>query len=109
MSTSVPLSLVEYVSKRFPRHALTEAEGEKLWRQYQKQIEVVFPSPRTDGDWELKSDGWVGHIPLSPDRALTLQPRIPLSNLFRMLDYAFRLRLQLLDGVFNCQSLNEFY
>ncbi len=108
-TTPTALPLVEYQPGSFPREALTEAEGEMLWREYGHQIDVDFPSPRTNGTWKLWSDGWVGHIPLSPDRGITIHPRVPLSNLFGMLDYAYRLRLQVIDGVYHCQSIADFY
>lgn len=104
-----PLSLVEYVPRRLPRQALSDTEGELLWKQYIRQIDVVFPSPKTGWEWELKSDGWVGYIPLSPDHGISLLPRVSLRSLFGMLDYAYHLPLHIIDGVFHCQSLPDFY
>jgi 5-methylcytosine-specific restriction enzyme subunit McrC len=52
---------------------------------------VEFPSPKTDHRWELTAQGWVGYIPLSPELGLSLQPKVSLEGLFRMLEYAYRL------------------
>jgi 5-methylcytosine-specific restriction enzyme subunit McrC len=51
----------------------------------------------------------VGALPLAADFILVLKPKVPLGNLFRMLEYAYRLDLKLLDDLINCESLAEFY
>jgi len=84
--------------------------GEILWRNYGSQVAVDFPSPKTDGQWQLTSQGWVGHIPLSPELAIALNPKVCLSNLFQMLEYAYRLEsFRFLEGLIESQSLQEFY
>lgn len=104
------LPLTEYVRAQFPREAIPDALGEALWRNYSSQVTVDFPSPKTKGNWQLTSQGWVGYIPLTPDLGLALRPKVELENLFRMLEYAYRLRsFRFLDGLVECQSLEEFY
>jgi 5-methylcytosine-specific restriction enzyme subunit McrC len=71
---------------------------------------VEFPSPKTGGDWQLTAQGWVGYIPVSTEITLALRPKVKLSNLFRMLEYAYRLQgIKFLGGLVNCSSLEEFY
>ena len=104
------LELTEYAARRFARSELPEGAGEALWRSYRNQIAVEFPSPKTDGLWQLTAHGWVGYIPLSSDLHLWLQPRIDIGNISRMLEYAYRLRsFHFLEGLLDCQSLREFY
>ena len=105
-----PIRLTEYVPTRFPHDAIPDGLGEILWRNYSSQVAVDFPSPKTDGQWQLTSQGWVGYIPLTPDLSLALQPKVELGNLFRMLEYAYRLKsFRFLEGLVECQSLEEFY
>lgn len=84
-----------------------------LWREYDakgNRIRVEFPSPRTDNQWRLTAQGWVGRVPLTPDFSLTIQPKVDLANLFRMWEYAYDLRsFHLLEGLIDAQSLLEFY
>lgn len=84
-----------------------------LWREYDakgNRIRVEFPSPRTDKQWRLTAQGWVGRVPLTPDFSLTIQPKVDLANLFRMWEYAYDLRsFHLLEGLIDAQSLLEFY
>lgn len=102
--------LTEYEPLRLERGALSEEAGEILWKRFGTHVDVAFPSPRTDWDWELTSVGWVGHIPLTADVALDLRPRVPLSNLFRMWEYAYRLKsAEFLAGLMDCASLDDFY
>jgi 5-methylcytosine-specific restriction enzyme subunit McrC len=104
------LSLPEYVTKTFSRQELPEELGEMLWRDYGSQVAVDFPSPKTDHQWKLTAHGWVGYIPLAPELGFSLQPKVSLGNLFRMLEYAYRLQsFEFLDDLVGCQSLEEFY
>ena len=102
--------LTEYVPARLAREALSDALGEALWRNYHSQVAVEFPSPKTDGQWQLTAQGWVGYIPLAPELGIRLEPKVELGNLFRMLEYAYRLEsFRFLAGLVDCQSLEEFY
>lgn len=104
------ITLTEYVHRQLPPEAIPHEVGESLWNNYRNQVEVDFPSPKTDGQWVLTSKGWVGHIPLSPEIGFSLQPKVSLDNLFRMLEYAYRLQsFRFLDDLVGCHSLEEFY
>jgi 5-methylcytosine-specific restriction enzyme subunit McrC len=54
--------------------------------------------------------GWVGTIPLTAVFHLHLLPKVPIHNLFRMLEYAYALQsFHLLDGLTTADSLSDFY
>jgi 5-methylcytosine-specific restriction enzyme subunit McrC len=103
------IELTEYTPQRFARSMLPDTLGESLWRDYGRQVQVDFPSPHTGGQWQLTAQGWAGYIPLSPQLQLWLRPKVPVHNLFRMWEYAYALPLQLLPGLFECRSIEEFY
>lgn len=103
------LELEEYVTLELERDELDEHLGEALWRQYGTKVAVEFPSVKTGHKWQLTPQGWVGYIVLSDDLHLRLKPKVPLGNLFRMLEYAYRLKIHLADGLVDCASLEEFY
>ncbi|HLO52603.1 MAG TPA: restriction endonuclease [Kamptonema sp.] len=104
------IELTEYVPKLLAREELPSAVGEAFWRDYGKQVTVDFPSPKTDNKWRLTAQGWVGHIPLTPDFYLALRPKVEITNLLGMLEYAYDLKsFRFLDGLFNCQTLSDFY
>ncbi len=104
------IELTEYFPNRFPRSAISDDVGESIFRQYKNQIAIEFPTPKTDWQWQLTSLGWVGYIPVTPEIGLYLSPKVPLKNLFGMLEYAYRLKsIKFMDGLASCNSLNEFY
>ncbi|MGO8684204.1 MAG: McrC family protein, partial [Thermoleophilia bacterium] len=103
------LELEEYVTLELEPDELDEHLAEQLWRQYKSVISIEFPSVKTGGKWQLTPQGWVGYIVFSDDLHLRLKPKVPLGNLFRMLEYAYRLKFHLADGLVDCASLDEFY
>jgi len=104
------IELTEYVATRFPRDRLGEIVAETLYRNYGNQVAVEWPSPKTNGEWQLTSQGWVGHIPLTSDFRIVLSPKVAVGNLFRMLEYAYRLKsFHFLQGLVDAESLEDFY
>lgn len=68
-----------------------------------------FPSPQTGDQWQLTPQGWVGLVPLTRALTLALAPRVPLSNLFGMLAYAWDLRsFHLLAGLTHSTTIADF-
>jgi len=104
------IELAEYESRQLTRDEIDLDVGEQLWRNYGAQVAVDFPSPKTGDQWLLTAQGWVGYIPVSKELGIALRPKIHLSNLFRMLEYAYRLEsFKFLDDLFESKSLEEFY
>ena len=110
LMTPRTLSLTEYQPTTFSASEISGAEGEALWQHWQKKVCVEFPSPKTKGQWSLSSQGWVGYLPVTPEFGIRIHPRVPLRNLFGMLEYAYRLRsIQFLPGLIDCESLEGFF
>jgi 5-methylcytosine-specific restriction enzyme subunit McrC len=83
--------------------------GEKLWRDYGKQVAVEFPSIKTAGEYQLTAQSYVGYIPLSPQLHLWLSPKVPIGNLFRVWEYAYGLKMDFLPGLYTSHTIGEFY
>ena len=79
--------------------------------RYSNQIAIEQPWPGVEPCWRLTALGWVGFIPLSPTLVLALRPKVPLQNLFGMLEYAYQTELKKLDDktLIDCADLKEFY
>lgn len=104
------IELKEYEPALFSKEEIPESVAEVLWHNFKNQIDIEFPTIKTNNKWQLTSLGWVGHIPLEKHFSISLAPKTPLSNLFRMLEYAYRLKsFHFLDGLIDCDSLQEFY
>ena len=104
------LELEEYKSVTLPSSELREDHGQYIYSEYSDKIEVAPPSFATGGCWELRPRGWVGYLPVAPDFGVALTPRVPIRNLFRMLEYAYRLKsFRFLEGAIESSSLEDFY
>lgn len=103
------LQLVEYDKCLLDEGALASADGELLWSRYASEIEVEFPSPKTGGKWEITPQGWVGHLSLRPGLDVAISPKVPVGNLFRMLEYAYDLQaFRAPEGAPPVDSLEQF-
>ena len=110
MNTIELLSTLRY---KVDRERLPVEAAELLKKKYGDKITVEMTSFGPDSDWQLTSQGWVGYIPLTPEVSLRLLPKkgVKITNLFRMLEYAYSLEsFHLLEkGLFDCDTLEDFY
>jgi 5-methylcytosine-specific restriction enzyme subunit McrC len=103
------IELVEYQPKLLPRGRIEELEP-LLVENYRDQVEVEPPGYRTGQQWRLTAKGWAGYIPLATDFAIRLTPKVEIGNLFRMLEYAYRLEsFRFLNDLIGCQTLEDYY
>ncbi|MBN2154874.1 MAG: restriction endonuclease [Candidatus Lokiarchaeota archaeon] len=104
------ITLKEYENIALEREEFSDDLGKILWNRYRNQVQIEYPTPKTEYMWQLISQGWVGYIPLTNDLHLSLQPKIPLSNLFQMLEYAYNLKnFKFIQGLMDSASLEDFY
>lgn len=104
------ITLREYVPEDIAQSELTGEDAERLDRLHGKRITVEYPSWRTNNNYRLTSQGWVGTIPLTADLVLRLAPKVPIVDLFRMLEYAYDLEsFHLDDGLVASDSLDSVY
>jgi len=110
MSEPRVIELVEYQTKSLAQEELDAAMGERIWREFGKQVQVEFPSPKTDYRWLLTNQGWAGYLPVSSDVGVLLSPKVSLTNLFRMLAYAYNLKqLRFFNDLVELASLQDAY
>ncbi|MDZ8069367.1 MAG: restriction endonuclease [Nostoc sp. DedQUE08] len=104
------IELTEYEANFFQRDEIDELAGMELYQKYENQVDVEFPNLRTGYQWQLKAKGWVGYIPATPELHLKINPKVPIQNLFGMLEYAYNLKgFHFLEGLMDCESLENFY
>jgi 5-methylcytosine-specific restriction enzyme subunit McrC len=109
-TSSPPITLTEYQPLLVNPGLLPEAAAHLLWRDYRHLIEIEPPSFKTGGCWRLTNLGWAGYLPLTPTLGLSLQPKVALRTLLRMVEVAYGLQaFRLLDGWFNAESVPELY
>lgn len=104
------IELTEYQSKSFERDEISEEVEIILHEKYKNLVDVDPPSYKTRYQWKLTAKGWIVYIPINANFALKINPKVPIKNLFGMLEYAYNLKsFQFLDGLINCDSVEDFY
>jgi 5-methylcytosine-specific restriction enzyme subunit McrC len=102
------LDLREEEVRRFPQAMLLDAEILALTSSEKFEIEPA--NLFNDYSHGLRSRGWVGQIPVGDDLLIRVSPKVPVSNLFRMLEVAYNLRsFRLFDGESQIESLEDVY
>jgi len=95
---------------RLPEEELSPEEAVLLHRAYGKQIDIDFPSPLNQGNYRLRSRGYVGQFPVGRQLLLHVRPKVSLQSLFGMVEYAYQLRfLHLRDGSVLSGSIGEVF
>jgi 5-methylcytosine-specific restriction enzyme subunit McrC len=103
-----PLRLTEYNPVHLPGDALDDGLASLLLEHYSDQVGIMPPSFINGHRWALTAQGWVGHIPLTPDLRIVLEPKVPVGHLFEMLEYAYRLA-HFEHGLVATETLEEVY
>lgn len=103
------LPVEEWETCFLPRAELSEDEARQIARLGQGRLTLAAPSIFNDQRWALRSEGWIGYLPATQELAIALRPKTRVGNLFRMLEYAYGLGLELSEGDMGCESLREFY
>lgn len=80
------LTLTEHEKKRFGEEEISDHEAEILCQRYDSYLDITYPSPATDNRWVLQPGGYVGVLPLRGKRALHVEPKGPIQNVFEMLE-----------------------
>ena len=102
------LDLHEGEVGRFPRATLQDTEVLAL--NTSGKFDVEPPSFLTNHTYGLRSRGWVGYIPIGDALLVRVMPKVPIHNLFRMLEVAYNLRsFRLFDGEIQIESLEDIY
>lgn len=103
------ISLEEYKPVNLPEHHFTEEWAKFIQFHYSSQVAFDPPTNFNNHQWKLTSQGFVGFIPLAQDAGLHLLPKVGLTNLFNMLDVAYKVPINIHEGLFQVESLTDFY
>jgi 5-methylcytosine-specific restriction enzyme subunit McrC len=107
MTSPAVITLREYQSHPVSREILSEAAAREVIRRWPTDVSI---RPDWNGThWEVTAGGVVGHLPVDATVALSIQPKIPMANLFGMLEIAYRAEIKFFDHNMTCNSLREFY
>lgn len=103
--TKTIIKLDEYESVQL--NSLSKLEIAKL-DNFSKKIKLEYLYKT--GQWKLTAQGWVGHIPITPKLHIAIHPKVPIMNLFGMLDYAYKFNnITFPKGQIQCDPLKQIY
>jgi 5-methylcytosine-specific restriction enzyme subunit McrC len=104
------IELFEYEPREISRQQLPLEAAELIRREHSNAIKVEATSFLPDSNWKLTAQGVVGYLPLTSQVGLRLLPKVPIENIFRMLEYAYDLQsFSLPEGLVDCSRLEDFY
>ncbi len=86
------IELVERVPLDVDAGEQSLATARALLRVMKGYVAITPPNPLGSNQWRFVSEGWIGQVPLLGDLILVIRPKVPLGNLFRMIEVAYRLR-----------------
>lgn len=103
------MDLVEEEPFRLERRLLGETEALRLHQRHRRQLQIDFPTPLHPEHYVLRSRGWAGQL-RAGSLLIRLQPKIPLRNLFGMIEIAYQLEgLRLFGGQVKVGSVEELF
>lgn len=104
----IAIDLEEEEDRFFLKAEFDEKIALSLYRD--RYLYVDFPSPKNGERYVLRSKGYIGQIPTSEGILIRIRPKVPIHNLFRMLEYAYNLAsFQFLDGKITVDSLDDLF
>lgn len=102
------IELQEEEVARLPNSSLADADILALKRS--RKFEIEPASILNEYTLGLRSRGWIGTIPVGDDLLVRVKPKLPIANLFGMLEVAYNLRsFRLFDGAVQVESLDDIY
>jgi 5-methylcytosine-specific restriction enzyme subunit McrC len=104
------IELQEEQPLSIPKEQFTDDLAIRIHREHGSRIEIQFPNPFNNHSYVLRSKGCVGHIPVSSDLVIRIRPKVPVANLFRMLEYAYNLSsFRFLEGESHVDKIEDIF
>lgn len=103
------LELREFETVALPREALDDTAALLIDEHHRDKVTVEWPTPKTGHKWLLTAQGFVGTLVLDAERGVRIAPKVPVQNLFRMLEYAYRVDVRFPQGATKADALEDFY
>lgn len=89
--------------------SFSEKHANFLVEKFSDQVEVEYPTAKTGDKWVLKNKGYTGSIPLPDGKSISLTPKVEISNVLHMMEYAYELGYFDLEGVTTANTVEGFY
>jgi len=102
------IELTEETPRMLTLAELTQEEALAMYKRFGAQVAVSFPTILTNDCFEIRPADYVGQIPISSDLLIRITPKIPVANIFGMLEYAYQLKsFKLFEGVVDVAVIED--
>lgn len=106
--TKIFLELQEGLPKKIPEQQLDELMARAIFRT--GEFDFQFPTFANERHYILTSKDLIGHIPVGHNCAVQIKPKVPVLNLFHMLEVAYDLQsFRLFDGVVHVEDVADLF
>jgi len=104
------IELTEETPAELAPTELTQEEALIVHKRFGVQVAVSFPTILTDNRYALRPSGYVGQLPVSSDLLIRIAPKIPIANIFGMLEYAYNLTsFKLFEGRVDVAVIEDLF
>ena len=103
------IRLREHESTTLLRDLLSNQEAQEIAARFGTVIEVEWPSGGNGERWRLRPGGTIGVVVLRSGRRIEIDSKVPIANLFRMLELAWNLEIREEDGEVAIASIDDLY
>lgn len=70
---------------------LDRTSARSIYDLYNGKVSISEPTFASPDNYTLRSKGYIGHLPINNDFLIKISPKVPVSNIFGMLEYAYNL------------------
>jgi 5-methylcytosine-specific restriction enzyme subunit McrC len=101
--------LTEEVVSDYEKNKFEEQAAIKIYNDFSNYIDITFPTA-VNNLYSLKPMGYIGHIPIFDNIIIKIQPKVPVKNIFLMLEYAYGLKsFKFLEGTVQLNNISDLY
>lgn len=102
------LELNEEESRKLSEQELDIETAKTLQHDHKKKLSLEYNL--WDHTYTLRSKGYIGYIPVNERYTIKIRPKVNVNNVFRMLEYAYKLKsFELLEGLTKVESTEDFF
>jgi 5-methylcytosine-specific restriction enzyme subunit McrC len=95
---------------KIPSNQLSQESALTIYNDFKNKISIDFPNPINQNCYVIRSNGYIGQVPINDEFLLIIKPKVPIQNIFSMLEYAYNLKsIQFLDGITGYDSVEDIF
>lgn len=104
------IELTEETPSMIAPGELSQEEALAVHKRFGAQVAISFPTVLTENRFELRPSGYVGQLPILSDLLIRIAPKIPITNIFGMLEYAYNLKsFKLFEGMVDVTVIEDLF